>query len=85
MNIVERESPCIVKHKVWFIGGIVHTKECWKGAAWRYSLYKRDQMQFYTADSRGFPIWNNDKTVIDLEDGSQELEWMLGRHNILFD
>lgn len=45
-----------------------------------YSQQDRANAEFYIADTRGFPIWNSDKIVIDVESGTEELEWTLGRH-----
>lgn len=45
-----------------------------------YNQEEREGAEFYVADSRGCRIWSDDKIVIDLDGGPQEMEWTLGRH-----
>ena len=45
-----------------------------------YPEEEQSNAEFNVSDSRNFPIWSSDMTVIDLDDGPQEMAWILGRH-----
>lgn len=45
-----------------------------------YSEEEQKSAEFYVADSRGIPIWNSDTIKINVDDGTEELEWTLSRY-----
>ena len=45
-----------------------------------YTEEERENAKFYIADSRGIPIWSSDTVKIDVDDGTDELEWTLSRY-----
>ena len=45
-----------------------------------YNEEEQKNAEFYIADSRGIPIWNSDTITIDVENGTEELEWNLSRY-----
>ena len=45
-----------------------------------YTEEERENAEFYIADSRGIPIWSSDTIKIDVDNGTEELEWTLNHY-----
>ena len=45
-----------------------------------YTEEEQENAEFYIADSRGIPIWSSDTIKIDVDNGTEELEWTLNRY-----
>ena len=45
-----------------------------------YAEEEWENAEFYIADSHGIPIWSSDTIKIDVDEGTEELEWTLNHY-----